>query len=394
MDIERANQVLVKAIVGLQEGELAAMAEATIGGYRVPSPAEVGKKAKKRSKQAKCMAKYRNKKGDFASFKDCVQAMGACKKVRDPEGMCASMMFHKSKAKPKQESLEEAMIGGYEIPAPGRHPGGLGPAPKKMQKPKLAAKWTQGTVDLMQREGGRERLDSVPAYLFGVWAVHKEDGLWKISHAPTGLNAFSGFEAKDTARAVVEKMIEEFPALLTVGKDAEPGEGSDVAAKLNPHISRIQELVKQAKERGGWEHFNKKLAAKGPKKQKALKAVEFVGNRWTKAAFLKGTLQGKASEPTAAAMRGVWAVHKAENDPDTPSWRKEKGWIVSHAPTGYRVFSQFGAQKDARAAVDEIIDFRPELILMAKSGGEDAARQQLKKHRDKLAEIVRRHGGR
>jgi hypothetical protein len=393
MDIERANQVLIKAIVGLQEGELAAMAEATIGGYKVPSPGDLAKKSKKRSKQAKCMAKYRNKKGDFASFKDCVQAMGACKKVRDPEGMCASMMFHKSKAKPKQESLEEATAVGrtsYEVPAPGHHPGGVGPAPKKVRKPKLAAKWTSGSFDMMRSTGTP---DPVPAHLFGVWAVHKK-GTWLISHAPTGMSAFTGFEAKDDARAAVEKMIEEFPSLLTVGKDAELGEGDEVVAKMNPHLSRIKQLVRQVKGRGGWEHFNKKMAAKASRQKKALKAVEAVGNRWVKAAFLKTTTRGKLSEPTAAAMRGVWAVHKAENEPGTPKWQMEKGWTISHAPTGYRVFWEFGTQKDAKAAVDKIIDFRPELILMAKSGGEDAARKQLRQYHKDLEKIARQHGGR
>jgi hypothetical protein len=99
MDIERINQVLTRAIVGLQDGELSGLSEATIGGYKVPSPAQLAKKGKKRkrSKQAKCMSKYRNDEGDFGSFKDCVQAFTNCKKVRDPEGMCASMMFNRTK---------------------------------------------------------------------------------------------------------------------------------------------------------------------------------------------------------------------------------------------------------------------------------------------------------
>src|SRR5210317_1993729 len=42
MDIERINQTLNRAILGLQEGEIEVMAEAAIGGYSIPSPAELG----------------------------------------------------------------------------------------------------------------------------------------------------------------------------------------------------------------------------------------------------------------------------------------------------------------------------------------------------------------
>lgn len=41
MNVEVVNAVLVKAILGFQEAEIEAMTEATIGGYKVPTPDEV-----------------------------------------------------------------------------------------------------------------------------------------------------------------------------------------------------------------------------------------------------------------------------------------------------------------------------------------------------------------
>jgi len=110
MDIEKVNAVLVKAIVGLREGELQEISEAAIGGFRIPTPKEVAKKAKKkkkkRSKQAKCMEKYRNKKGDFDTIRDCIDALSDCTSVKSPEGACAALMVHRVQTKPKGDEEE------------------------------------------------------------------------------------------------------------------------------------------------------------------------------------------------------------------------------------------------------------------------------------------------
>jgi len=103
MDIERVNSVLVKAIMGFQEAEIESMAEATAGGYKVPSPAEVAAKAKGGEK--KC--NHRNKAGDFPNYNACVAHMDKCEKHGDPKGVCGAIMFGKKKKKKKAEDEEE-----------------------------------------------------------------------------------------------------------------------------------------------------------------------------------------------------------------------------------------------------------------------------------------------
>lgn len=105
MDIERVNAVLVKAIVGFQEAEIDGMIEATAGGYKVPSPAEVAAKGKKKKKSKGDGCKG----GGFSSFSDCVSGM-ECKGHKDPEGFCGAIMFggkKKSAAKKKKDDEDE-----------------------------------------------------------------------------------------------------------------------------------------------------------------------------------------------------------------------------------------------------------------------------------------------
>lgn len=92
MDIERVNAVLVKAIVAFQEAEIEAMAEASVGGFKIPTPAEVASKGKKK-KAKEC--NHRNKKGDFSSFNTCVLHMTKCKgkSEADAKGLCGGVMF-------------------------------------------------------------------------------------------------------------------------------------------------------------------------------------------------------------------------------------------------------------------------------------------------------------
>jgi hypothetical protein len=103
MDIERVNGVLVKAIMGFQDDEIEAMAEATAGGYKVPSPSEVAAKAKKGGK--KCS--HRNKAGDFPNYNACVAHMDKCEGHADPKGICGGIMFGKKKKKKKADDEEE-----------------------------------------------------------------------------------------------------------------------------------------------------------------------------------------------------------------------------------------------------------------------------------------------
>ena len=92
MDIERVNSLLLKAIMGLQDAELEGMTEASIGGYKIPSPGQVGKKKKGCS--------HRNKAGDFDSFNDCVKHLTKCKgrKIEDAKGICGGSMFGRRKS--------------------------------------------------------------------------------------------------------------------------------------------------------------------------------------------------------------------------------------------------------------------------------------------------------
>lgn len=48
MDIQRVNAVLNRAIVSLQESEIEVVVEATIGGYTIPTPAQLRSKTKKK----------------------------------------------------------------------------------------------------------------------------------------------------------------------------------------------------------------------------------------------------------------------------------------------------------------------------------------------------------
>lgn len=91
MDIERVNAVLVKAIVGLQAGEIEGMTEAS---FKVPAP-----KRKKKS----CV--HRNADGDFNTYDDCVDCMTGCKgkSKEDARGICGGSMFGKKKT----EGLDE-----------------------------------------------------------------------------------------------------------------------------------------------------------------------------------------------------------------------------------------------------------------------------------------------
>lgn len=63
-----------------------ALNEATVGGYKIPSPGQVGKKKK---------CSHRNKAGDFDSFNDCVKHLTRCKgkKKEDAKGICGGVMF-------------------------------------------------------------------------------------------------------------------------------------------------------------------------------------------------------------------------------------------------------------------------------------------------------------
>ena len=105
MDIERINSVLVKAIMGFQEEEIEAMAEATAGGYKVPSPDEVAAKAKKKEEPKKCS--HRNKKGDFPNYDACVDHMDECEGHADPKGICAAIMFGGKRKKKADDEDEE-----------------------------------------------------------------------------------------------------------------------------------------------------------------------------------------------------------------------------------------------------------------------------------------------
>ena len=102
MDIERVNMVLVKAIIGFQEAEIEDMTEATVGGYKVPTPGQVAAKSKK----SKCS--HRNKKGDFATYNDCVAHMTKCKKMGegDAQGLCGGVMFGGKRGKKKKSDDE------------------------------------------------------------------------------------------------------------------------------------------------------------------------------------------------------------------------------------------------------------------------------------------------
>ena len=93
MDIEKVNSVLQRAIVGFQESEIESMAEATVGGYKIPSPKDVAKKSKK--------CNHRNKEGDFPTFNACVAHMTKCKGMGedDAKGLCGGVMFGGKKKK-------------------------------------------------------------------------------------------------------------------------------------------------------------------------------------------------------------------------------------------------------------------------------------------------------
>lgn len=104
MDIQRVNTVLVKAISGLQEAEIEAMSEATIGGFKVPTPGQVAAKAKKKSG-----CSHRNKKGDFPNYNACVAHMTKCKGMSDEDakGLCGGVMFGGKRGKKKGDEEEE-----------------------------------------------------------------------------------------------------------------------------------------------------------------------------------------------------------------------------------------------------------------------------------------------
>jgi hypothetical protein len=154
------------------------------------------------------------------------------------------------------DSIIEAMAGGYAVPSPatiGKKRAGsyVVPSPaslgikKKRKRKANPKKWTKGFLDKAQKglRGGGQSLEPVKAYLKGTWAVHSMGGEWAISHAPTGMSAFSGFRTAKDAKAAVDEWIETIPALLMIGKDAEPGDVSSFSGKLRPHISTLRQIA-------------------------------------------------------------------------------------------------------------------------------------------------------
>jgi len=131
----------------------------------------------------------------------------------------------------------------YEVPKPGKV------GPKAKRKRKYGKSWHRGYVDLAQRGNrpGSEVLEPVEAYLKGVWAVHKRgSGWWGVTHAPSGMASWT-FDSKGQAQKALDAILDEFPFLMMIGKDVEPGRGHDVGSQIYRHMDRIKQIISDVK---------------------------------------------------------------------------------------------------------------------------------------------------
>lgn len=130
----------------------------------------------------------------------------------------------------------------YDVPKPGK----VGPKPKR--KLKVTNKWRKDYLDMAIRGQTGQVLEPVEAYVKGVWAVHGGRNGWQISHAPTGMYAFGGFHKKADAQAAVDAIIDEMPAVMTIGRNAEPADVSSFEMQLRKYEPRMKEFVAMARE--------------------------------------------------------------------------------------------------------------------------------------------------
>jgi len=152
--------------------------------------------------------------------------------------------------------MAEAIASGvtsYDVRAPGTF--GM-KSPKKGKKGPTG--WSGKTIKIrvpnMFHDEGHTK-QPIKAYVKGVWAVHKshKGTSWVISHATTGMSmAFGGYEGtffdrKKDAQMVVDQWVDEYPELMTIGKNVsidDEGGIKTLASKITNYAKKLGNIAR------------------------------------------------------------------------------------------------------------------------------------------------------